>query len=365
MFKHNHGLTQLSAESLEVYKIAMRIWRRMGRVFWFAVALMLSLAVFAAPRLSAQNPPEMQRIAFQIGTGPVSGSYLPMGEAIAFVISHPPGLGRCVTTNLCGPEGLIATTRSSSGSESNVQSVERGNVQSALVQGDIAIAAFGGFGPFADTGALKDLRAIARLHDETLQIVASSRSRVKRLKDLVGKRVAIDASNSATEFTFRNVLNAAGVKFSALKVRRVPLETAATQLQDGSVDAIVVIGLAPVSSVDQLMRRGYGRLVGLDGKTLQRLIRRNSAYTKVSLAAGTYRSSKLISTLGIASFWLENKDQPTAIVSQILRSFWHASNQSELRKRGLFAATLDRKKATHVSSVPLHEGARRFYAARR
>lgn len=365
MFKHKHELTRLSAESHEVYKIAMSNWQRTGRVFWFAVALMLWAAFFATPRLAAQNPPEMQRIPFQIGTGPVSGSYLPLGEAIAFVISHPPGLGRCSAADLCGPEGLIATTRSSSGSVSNAQSVERGNVQSALVQGDIAAAAVAGSGPFAETGALKDLRAIARLHDEALHIVASSRSRVKRFKDLAGKRVAIDSSNSATEFTFRNVLSAARVKFSAIKVRRVALETAATQLRDGKVDVIVLIGMAPVAPVDQLMRRGYGRLIGLESKTIQRLSRKNSAYSKVTLAAGTYRSSKAVSTLGVASFWLVNKDQKSTTISQILRAFWQAENQAELKKRGRFAATIERKKAALVSSVPLHEGARRFYAIRR
>lgn len=365
MFKHNHALTRLSAESHEVYKFAMNIWQRTGRVFWTAVALMLWAAFFATPRLAAQNPPEMQRIPFQIGTGPVSGSYLPLGEAIAFVISHPPGLGRCSTSNLCGPEGLIATTRSSSGSVSNAQSVDRGNVQSALVQGDIAAAAVAGSGPFAESGALNDLRAIARLHDEALQIVASNRSRVKRLKGLVGKRVAIDTSNSATEFTFRNVLMAGGIKFSSVRIRRVPLETAAQQLQDGKVDVIVAIGLAPIAPIDHLMRRGYGRLVGIESKTVQRMARKNSAYSKVTLPAGTYRSSKSVTTLGIASYWLVRKDQPSAVVSQILRAFWQPVNQAELKKRGPFAMSIDRKKAAHVSSVSLHEGARRFYAARR
>ena len=71
----------------------------------------VSAGLLASP-LSAQiEPPEAQRISLQIATGPVSGSYLRVGEVIAKIISHPPGLARCDATGVCGPEGLIATLR--------------------------------------------------------------------------------------------------------------------------------------------------------------------------------------------------------------------------------------------------------------
>lgn len=328
---------------------------------FFAVlitAIWTGTAVWIA---QAQNPPELERIPFQIATGPVSGSYLQAGEAIAITISHPSGLVKCQTGSVCGPSGLIATTRSSSGSISNALAVQRRSVQSALVQGDVLLAAIDGTGPFADEGSLKDLRVLARLHDEVLHVAVSTRSRVKRLKDLQGKRIAIDTANLATEYTVRQLFSAAGLRFPA-SVRRIPADRAAEDIRAGKIDALFVLGVAPVTAVDQLMRRGYARLLGLDARTLQKLSRRNEMYSRLSLAAGTYRSSKAVQTLGVASVWIVHKSLDRASATQIVKAFWNPANQRELKTRGAFAASLDHKKATAVANAPLHDGAQRFYA---
>ncbi len=309
----------------------------------------------------AQNPPELERIPFQIATGPVSGSYLPAGEAIAITISHPPGLVKCSMGSVCGPSGLIATTRSSSGSVSNALAVQRKTVQSALIQGDILEAAIDGTGPFSEEGPLSDLRVLARLHDEALHIAVSARSKVKRLKDLQGRRIAIDTANQATEYTVRQLFQAAGLKFPQ-SVRRVPADRAGDDLRAGKIDALFVLGVSPVGVVDQLTRRGYARLLGVEAKTLQKLSRRNDTYSRISLPAGTYRSSKAVQTLGVASVWVVHKGLDRGVAEQVVRAFWNPANQREVKARGAFAASLDHKKATAVANAPLHPGAQRFYA---
>ena len=309
----------------------------------------------------AQEPPEMDRIPFVIATGPVGGSYMQAGEAIAITVSHPPGLGRCETAGLCGPRGLIATARSSGGSVANALAVEARTVQSALVQGDVMLAATKGSGPFANTGALKDLRAVARLHDEVLHVVVSPQSRVRRLSDLRGRRIAIDTSTADTEFTARNLLGAAGVRFSSLKVRRMGVEQAAESLRARKVDAIFVLGVAPARSLEPLFRRGQGRLLAVDNRTLQKLTRGNALYAKVSLPAGTYRMSRQVQALGVASVWVVHRSQDPAVVEQILRAFWARENRQDLEARVPFAGSMDARKASSVGRLPLHPGAQRFY----
>jgi TRAP transporter TAXI family solute receptor len=315
-----------------------------------------------ATPLSAQTPPEAGRITFQIATGPVSGSYLDAGEAIAFVISHPPGLARCDAPRACGPEGLIATTRSSSGSIANARSVNRGSVQSAIIQSDIAAAASDGTGPFAGSGPLKNLRAIARLHDETLHFVVSTRSRVRQLKDLIGKRVAIDNGNSATESTVRAVLAAARIKPERIKIQLLPADRAADDMRNGKLEAFFVIGSAPVRDVDALVRRGTARIAGLDPRTLRRLSAQSAKYGKATLAAGTYRGSRAVTTLSLASIWVVNRSQPDDVIYKILRALWNPANQAELTRRGKFDASLNPKRAAENLPLPLHKGALRFYA---
>lgn len=335
-----------------------------SRTHFLAVIAVLVGTALAGSMLSdarAQNPPELERIPFQIATGPVSGSYLQAGEAIAITISHPSGLVKCETGAVCGPSGLIATTRSSSGSISNALAVQRRTVQSALIQGDVLVAAVDGTGPFAEAGPLKDLRVLARLHDEVLHVAVSTRSRAKRLRDLQGKRIAIDTANLATEHTVRQLFAAAGLRFPQ-SVRRVPADRAAEDIRAGKVDALFVLGVSPVGAIDQLTRRGYVRLLGLDAKTLQKMSRRNEMYSRINLPAGTYRSSKAVLSLGVASVWVVHKGLERGMAEQIVKAFWNPANQREVKARGAFAASLDHKKATAVANAPLHQGAQRFYA---
>src|SRR5580692_2932604 len=95
-----------------------------------ALALLASAAL-----VGAQDYPA--RISFVIATGPTGGTYFPVGEAIAGIVSHPPGVSRCETANVCGPAGLIASARSSDGAIQNVLDVNAHRVDSALAQSDV------------------------------------------------------------------------------------------------------------------------------------------------------------------------------------------------------------------------------------
>ncbi len=318
--------------------------------------------MLCASMAAAQVPPEMNRIPFLIATGPVAGSAMQMGEAIAVTISHPPGLGRCETPGVCGPRGLIATTRSSSGSVANARSVERGNVQAALIQGDVLASAFKGAGPFAAEGKFKDLRVVARLHDEVLHVVVSSQSRVRRLADLSGKRVAIDAASLDAVHATRSLLQTAGVRIPGRNLRAMSVTEAAENLRTRKVEALFVLGVQPARSLDPLFRRGLVRLVTVDNRTLERMRRANPLYGKAVLPAGIYRSSNEVQALSVANVWVVARALDPSLIEQILRAFWARENRRDIETRVPFAASLDIKNATQVGALPLHEGAQRFYA---
>ncbi|HEY5083628.1 MAG TPA: hypothetical protein VII48_03830, partial [Rhizomicrobium sp.] len=67
------------------------------------------VAVIAAVGLGVTAKADTPRISFQIATGSTTGAFFPVGEAIAGLISHPPGVTRCDTAHVCGPAGLIVT----------------------------------------------------------------------------------------------------------------------------------------------------------------------------------------------------------------------------------------------------------------
>lgn len=320
-------------------------------------------AALTAGTLAAQvAPPETQRISFQIATGPASSSYLRVGEVIAGIISHPPGLGRCDVEGVCGPAGLIAASRSSSGSIANAISVNSGRVTAAIVQGDIAKAAFEGSGPFKAMGPLRELRAAARLHEETLHFVVAARSGIRKLGDLRGKRVAIDGPKSATNFTVRRLLAAAGTSSARMKLSFEPAERAAEAMRNGKIDAYFVVGVAPIKAVDGLVRRGQARVIGLDARAIAGLTAANPLFSRHVLPADTYRSSKAVATLNVAAVWVVKKSVPNDVVRSIVRSLWNPANRAELKRLGNAAATMSAAKAAENLPLPLHPGAAQFYA---
>lgn len=331
--------------------------RRLSNIAAVAIA-----AVIVAPSLAQTPPPETRRISFQIATGPASGTYMRVGDAIAYVISNPSGFARCEDPGVCGPAGLIATSRSSSGSFANAMAVEAGRVTSAIVQADIAQAAVEGTGPFLVSGALKNLRAIARLHDETLHLVVASRSRIKRLRDLVGRRVGIDSLKTATNFTVRSLLGAANIEPMRLKLSFQAPDQAAQDLANGKLDAFFVIGVTPVRAIDGVLRRGQARIISIDPTIVAAMTKKNLMMSKVNLPAGAYRSSKPVATLGVASLWVVNKSLSDNLVGGVLRSLWNPANRAELERLGDLAKTISVQRAAENLPAPLHPGALRFYA---
>ena len=79
---------------------------------------------------------------------------------LAQLLSHPPGVGRCEAANICGPAGLIVSTRASQGSVANLLAVNGDMVTSGIAQADVVALAVAGQGPFRKTGPMKQLRVI-------------------------------------------------------------------------------------------------------------------------------------------------------------------------------------------------------------
>jgi len=120
----------------------------------------------------------------------------------------------------------------------NIAAVRSGRVTSALIQGDIAGLAYQGAGPF-QSAVRQDLRILAKLQRETVHLVVATKSRVKRLSDLKGKRIAIDGPSSATNVTARSILAAGEGEHRGLKLSYQSPDQAAADLKAGKIDCLL------------------------------------------------------------------------------------------------------------------------------
>lgn len=324
----------------------------MGGVF--ALVLLAALSVGGSPGWA-------QRLFFIIATGPSSGTYFPVGEGIAAIISHPPGLHRCDAPGVCGPAGLIASAQTSAGALSNVLDVNDHRVNSALAQSDVVAEAVAGKGAFTRIGLQKHIAVIADLFPEDVHLVAAKRARIANVAALRGKRVSLGDVNSGTAVTAHAVLAAYRISTSQITAHEMSSDEAADALQKGKLDAFFFVGGAPVALVRDLVQRGVAVLVPINGAGRERLIRRVPDLTPTAIAAQTYPGVNAVQTVSVRALWIVNKDEPADLVYSVTRSLFNPANRELLDSAHPSARKIALDNVSHRLPAPLHPGAARFY----
>ena len=325
------------------------------RCHWTIWAAFAGLAVLAAGQ--AQPP----RQSFEVATGSTAGTYFPMGELLAGVVSHPPGLARCETRGVCGPPGLIVSARTSEGAAGNVLAVNAGSVDSGLAQANVVADAVAGRGAFRKAGRQTHIRVIANLFPETVQLVVAARSHIAKLADLSGKRVSLGADGSGAGVVAREILAACRVPERRLKLRNESYDVAARLLQQGKLDAFFFQGGTPSPLVGDLIERGTGRLIAIDGKARLRLLARQPSLAAGTIPAGAYPGTGAVQTVSSRTLWVVKDSASPDIVYGILRALFHPANRALLDAGEPSARYVRLDGAAEGLTAPLHPGAERFY----
>ena len=301
------------------------------------------------------------RLSFVIATGPSGGTYFPVGEAIAAIVSHPPGVDRCEAQGACGPVGLIASARTSSGAVANVRDVNTDRADSGLAQSDVVAEAVSGKGTFRSIGPQTRIRTIATLFPEDVLVIAARSSGIRTLLDLKGKRVSIGAPGSGTLVAARAVLDAARLT-ARVRISNEPADAAGQRLAEGKLDAFFFVGGAPVPLVQNLASRGLAVLVPIDGTARRKLLAQTRGFVETSIPAGQYAGQARIETLATHAVFIVNASVPADIVFGITRSLFNPANRQMLAASHPSAGAIRLETATSGLTAPLHPAAARFYA---
>jgi hypothetical protein len=333
--------------------------RRSPRLFWIATAF-LGMLASGFPWLARGQTPVL-RMAFVIATGPTGGTYFPVGEAIAAIISHPPGVYRCERAGVCGPPGMIASVRTSSGAVANVLAVNTHKVDAALAQSDVVAEAATGTGVFRRDGKQRHLRLLADLFPEEVHIVAATGAHMRGLRDLRGKRVSIGPPNSGTAVTARALLAAYGIPQRRIRANADPADVAAEKLAKGQLDALIFVGGAPVAFIRELLEGGKMVLLPVDGVGRSRLLKHSPAMSPGTIPAGIYPRTGKIDTVAVRALFISSDSISDNAAYSIVRSIFNSANHNLLVGSHRSAQAIRLRSAAAFRSVPLHPGAQRFY----
>jgi uncharacterized protein len=322
---------------------------------------MIAVAMMVATGMGAPPEQPQTRMSFQIATGSSAGTYYPVGQMLASLISHPPGVGRCAEAGRCGPLGLLAAARNSEGSVANARAVNSAAVSSALIQSEVAATAFAGEQNFKTDGALTKLRAIAALFPELAHVVVAKSAGIKKISHLQGKRVSLDLPGSGSHAMARRILSAARITDRLMTLSTDNAEVSADRILKGELDAFFFVGGPPLELVRELAESGTINLLNLEGPAIESLLK-DKNISRAIIPVDTYPGIPTTKTVAVSALWVVNADLPDDLIYAITAALWNDANRS-LIDSGHPIGYLIRPETARVGvTIPLHPGAERFYA---
>lgn len=296
----------------------------------------------------------------RIGTGPIGGTYFPVGGLIANVISGPPGSTPCGLGGGCGVPGLIAAAVSTQGSVNNIQDMTAEKLDLALCQADIAYDAYTGVAPYL-ANPFGALRIIANLFPEAVHVVVRADGEISSIGDLAGRRVSLGEANSGTLATARVVLSGHGLAVKDLKPVYERLARSAEMLATGEIDAFFMVGGQPVAAIVHVAERVPVAVLAIKGREAERIIKMQRFLLPTIIPANAYRGVPATETIGVAAQLVVSANMDEELVHEITRALWDPRNRRVFESGGPNSRLIQLQSALETLPVPLHEGARRFY----
>lgn len=300
---------------------------------------------------------------FRIGTGGPGGNYLPVGAALAGVISPSGGAESC-EPDPCGVPGLQAVAETTAASVYNNAAVQSGELDAGLTTADVLLAMFEGTGEFEGRPHGK-LRILTALFESQLHVVMPAGSAIGDLGDLAGMRVGIAESGSGTQVTVLELLGLWGVSRDDIDAAELNVEDSAAALRDGELDAFFYFLGWPADAIARLAEASGISLHSFDDEEMEIIHAAVPTLVPSAIPEGAYSGMEEAAAVpGVPSYMVVSSDVPEAVVYEVTRAIFspHARKVLDRSHRKARLITLESAlDGIGGIGIPLHPGAERFY----
>jgi hypothetical protein len=280
-----------------------------------------------------------------IATGGTAGTYYPLGAGMADIWNK----------NI---KGMNAMVQSTGASVANINLLRNKEVDLIFVQNDVAFYAYNGVELFKEP--FPQLRGLATLYPETVQIVALADRGINSVYDLKGKRVAVGAAGSGTEVNARQILAAARITYNDIKVQYLSFAEAASNLKDGNIDAAFVTAGHPTAAIVDLAAVRKIVLVPVADEIIRSLQKDYPFYVKIVVPAGTYKGVDTDAvTVAVKAMLAVRAEMPEDLAYQLLKTMY--ANQKRLIEAHAKGELIIPETGKEGMSIPLHPGAEKFF----
>lgn len=282
-----------------------------------------------------------------ISTGATSGTYYPLGTAIASVVSNA-GIG------------VNMTAESTSGSIENARLIGQKQTEIGFVESLIADWAYNGKEMFKDQ-KVENIRGLVALYPNTIQTVVKKKSGIKSYKDLKGKKVAVGIQGSSSPMAMQVVLESYGMSMNDIKPQYLAYGPSMELLKDDQVDAVMVDAGAPNSAIIDISTQHDISILSIDPDNIRKIKEKYPYFSDpVIIPKGTYKGvDEDIVTTGSLATLCVRADLPEDVVYNITKTIFE--KKEEIAKVHEKGNSINLDTAINGISIPLHPGAEKYY----
>lgn len=279
-----------------------------------------------------------------IATGGTSGTYYPIGGAIASAVTKG--------------SDIQATAETGNASVANINLVSKGDIEIAFVQNDIAFWAYTGKLMFKTP--LTNVRAVASLYPEHVQLILAASSNIKTLADLKGKRVGVGAPGSGVEGDVQAIFQVAKLSYNDMKVDFLDFGATTNRFKDNQIDAGFVVAGYPTASVMDLALTKEIMLMDFSDEFLKELAKAHPYFVPSVIPAKTYsRIDKDIKTPAVMAILVTHDKVPNDVVYKFTKAMFE--NIDTIHASHAKGKEINLNTALDGLTVPLHPGAARYF----
>ncbi len=312
-------------------------------------AIMVILLGLASPTDAATD----QQWA-TIGTGSLTGVYHSTGQAIRKTVARHRG-----------KEKVTISVVETQGSLENLDAVTSGRFYFGIVQSDLQYKAWHGTNRSPWGGRPQtNLRAVASLYTEAVNLVAATRTNVQSVRDLKGRRIVVNLGEpgSGQYVNAHEILDIVGIdpEFDFRQVQLSPVR-ALDHFRRRQLDAFFFTAGHPAAQFHEVAS-GKRRIQFVTMNPKDELLAKYPYYLRTSVPIKYYQTidnDQDVKTIGVKATLVASADTPDWMAYRIVKSL--IENMDFFKTQLLVLQDLYREGMVEALYAPIHPGALKYY----
>jgi TRAP transporter TAXI family solute receptor len=279
-----------------------------------------------------------------IATGGTSGTYYPIGGAIAQAVSKG--------------GAIQATAETGNASVANLNLIGKGEIEIGFAQNDTSFWAYNGLNMFKEP--MKNLRTVAALYPEHVQVILARDAKIGTINDLKGKRVSVGAAGSGVEADVRAIFEVAKLQYGDMKVDHLDFGATTSRFKDNQIDVGFVVAGFPTASIMDLTTTKDVTLLSFSQDFLAQLNKAHPYFVASVVPANTYRGiDKDTQTPAVVAMLVTHDKMPENVIYEFVKNMY--ANLDAVHASHATAKQITLEKALEGVPLPVHPGAAKVF----